>query len=102
MATKAGLSNERVSVIWPTISLAPHHPESFQISTGPHFVEKVRDVVGLYMSPPNNALVLSLNVESQCQALERSPPLLPCCQVVRLNAPAMIISATAPSSCLPP
>ena len=77
MATKAGLCNERVSVIWPTIGLAPHRPESFQLSTDPHVVEKVRDVVGLYMSTPNNALVLSLDEKSQCQALERSQTILP-------------------------
>lgn len=77
MAAKAGISNERVSVIWRTFGLAPHRSESFQLSTDPHFVEKVRDVVGLYMSPPNNALVLSLDEKSQCQALERSQPILP-------------------------
>lgn len=77
MAAKAGISNERVSVIWRTFGLAPHRSESFQLSTDPHFVEKVRDVVGLYMSPPQNALVLSLDEKSQCQALERSQPILP-------------------------
>lgn len=77
MAAKTGISNERVSVIWRTFGLAPHRTESFQLSTDPHFVEKVRDVVGLYMSPPHNALVLSLDEKSQCQALERSQPILP-------------------------
>lgn len=77
MAAKTGISNERVSVIWRTFGLAPHRSEHFQLSTDPHFVEKVRDVVGLYMSPPQNALVLSLDEKSQCQALERSQPILP-------------------------
>lgn len=77
MAARAGISNERVSVIWRTFGLAPHRSESFQLSTDPHFVEKVRDVVGLYMSPPSNALVLSLDEKSQCQALERAQPILP-------------------------
>lgn len=77
MAAKTGISNERVSVIWRTFGLAPHRAETFQLSTDPHFVEKVRDVVGLYMSPPQNALVLSLDEKSQCQALERSQPILP-------------------------
>lgn len=77
MAAKAGISNERVSVIWRTFGLAPHRSESFQLSTDPHFVEKVRDVVGLYMSTPNNALVLSMDEKNQCQALERSQPILP-------------------------
>ncbi|MFM2169587.1 MAG: hypothetical protein RIS79_3958 [Verrucomicrobiota bacterium] len=62
---------------WSTFGLAPHRSESVQLRTDPHFVEKVRDVVGLYMSPPNNALVLSLDEKSQCQALERSQPILP-------------------------
>lgn len=53
MAAKTGISNERVSVIWRTFGLAPHRAETFQLSTDPHFVEKVRDVVGLYMSPPH-------------------------------------------------
>lgn len=77
MAAKVGISNERISVIWRTFGLAPHRAETFQLSTDPHFIEKVRDVVGLYMSPPQNALVLSLDEKSQCQALERSQPILP-------------------------
>ena len=77
MAAKAGISNERVSVIWRTFGLSPHRAETFQLSTDPHFFEKVRDVVGLYMSPPQNALVLCLDEKSQCQALERSQPVLP-------------------------
>lgn len=77
MAQKVGISNERVSVIWRTFGLAPHRVETFPLSTDPHFIEKVRDVVGLYMSPPQNALVLSLDEKSQCQALERSQPILP-------------------------
>jgi transposase len=77
MAAKMGLSNERVSVIWRTFGLQPHRTESFQLSTDPYFVEKVRDVVGLYLSPPQNALVLCVDEKSQCQALERSQPILP-------------------------
>lgn len=77
MAQRVGISNERVSVIWRIFGLAPHRVETFQLSTDPHFFEKVRDVVGLYMSPPQNALVLSLDEKSQCQALERSQPILP-------------------------
>ena len=77
MAQRAGISNERVSVIWRTFGLQPHRSETFQLSTDPFFVEKVRDVVGLYTSPPANALVLSVDEKSQCQALERSQPILP-------------------------
>lgn len=77
MAARTGLSNERVSRIWRTFGLQPHRTESFQLSTDPLFVEKVRDVVGLYVSPPQNALVLCVDEKSQIQALERSQPILP-------------------------
>ena len=77
MAAKAGISNERVSIIWRAFGLAPHKSESFQLSSDPEFVDKVRDVVGLYMSPPANALVLCVDEKSQIQALERSQPILP-------------------------
>lgn len=77
MAAKAGISNERVARIWQSFGLKPHRVESFQLSTDPFFVEKVRDVVGLYMSPPESALVLCVDEKSQIQALERSQPVLP-------------------------
>lgn len=77
MATRCGLSNESISRIWRTFGLQPHRTELFQLSTDPLFVEKVRDVVGLYVSPPQNALVLCVDEKSQIQALERSQPVLP-------------------------
>jgi len=77
MAKRCGLSNERVHRIWKTFGLQPHRSETFQLSTDPLFVEKVRDVVGLYMSPPQNALVLCVDEKSQIQALERSQPIFP-------------------------
>ena len=77
MAARCGLSNERVARIWQAFGLQPHRVESFQLSTDPLFVEKVRDVVGLYLTPPQNALVLCVDEKSQIQALERSQPLLP-------------------------
>jgi len=77
MAEKSGISRESVSRIWKTFGLKPHRSESFQLSTDPFFFEKVRDVVGLYMSPPENAIVLSVDEKSQIQALERSQPVLP-------------------------
>jgi transposase len=77
MAARVGVSNERVSRIWRAFGLQPHRSETFQLSTDPFFVEKVRDVVGLYLSPPRNALVLCVDEKSQCQALERSQPILP-------------------------
>ena|SRR5579859_905582 len=77
MARRCGLSNESVYRIWKTFGLQPHRAETFQLSTDPQFVEKVRDVVGLYMCPPQNALVLCLDEKSQIQALERSQPIFP-------------------------
>lgn len=77
MAQRSGLSNERVHRIWKTFGLQPHRAETFQLSTDPAFVDKVRDVVGLYMSPPQNALVLCIDEKSQIQALERSQPIFP-------------------------
>jgi transposase len=77
MAERCGLSNERVHRIWKTFGLQPHRAETFQLSTDPAFVDKVRDVVGLYTSPPQNALVLCIDEKSQIQALERSQPIFP-------------------------
>jgi transposase len=77
MAKRCGLSNESIYRIWKTFGLQPHRAETFQLSTDPQFVEKVRDVVGLYASPPQNALVLCLDEKSQIQALERSQPIFP-------------------------
>lgn len=77
MAAKVGFSHERVARIWQAFGLRPHRSEAFQLSTDPFFVEKVRDVVGLYMSPPQNALVLCVDEKSQIQALERTQPILP-------------------------
>jgi transposase len=75
MAEKMGISRDSVSRIWRAFGLKPHRADTFQISTDPHYIEKVRDVVGLYMSPPENALVLCVDEKSQIQALERSQPI---------------------------
>jgi len=77
MARRCGLSHDTVARIWKTFGLQPHRSGSFRLSNDPYFVEKVRDVVGLYVSPPQNALVLCVDEKSQIQALERSQPLLP-------------------------
>lgn len=77
MAAKAGIGRESVGRIWRTFGVKPHIVGGFKLSTDPAFVEKVRDIVGLYLSPPANAIVLSVDEKSQCQALERSQPLLP-------------------------
>lgn len=77
MAKAHGVSHESVSRIWRAFGLKPHRTESFQLSNDPYYVEKVRDVVGLYMSPPENALVLCVDEKSQIQALQRSQPIMP-------------------------
>ena len=77
MAAKAGMSHTMVGRIWRTFGLKPHVTRSFKISPDPQLVAKVRDVVGLYMNPPNNAVVFSFDEKSQIQALERAQPILP-------------------------
>jgi len=77
MAKATGLSQSTISRIWRAFVLQPHRSETFKLSTDPLFVEKVRDVVGLYLNPPEKALVLAVDEKSQIQALERSQPLLP-------------------------
>lgn len=77
LADKLGLSKDAVARVWRAFGLRPHRSESFSLSTDPQFVEKVRDIVGLYMSPPTNAVVLCVDEKSQMQALNRKQPLLP-------------------------
>ena len=71
------LSHSTIGRIWRTFGLQPHRSESFRLSQDPQLVEKVRDVVGLYMNPPDNAVVLCVDEKSQIQALERAQPVLP-------------------------
>lgn len=77
MAAASGISRSSVNTIWRAFNLQPHRAETFKMSKDPNFVEKVRDVVGLYMSPPENAVVLCVDEKSQMQALDRTQPLLP-------------------------
>ena len=77
MAKECGVSKSTVNRIWRAFSLQPHRSETFKLSTDPLFIEKVRDVVGLYMNPPEHALVLCVDEKSQMQALNRTQPLLP-------------------------
>jgi transposase len=77
MARACGLSVSTVQRIWRAFGLQPHRLESFKLSTDPDFVAKVRDVVGLYVSPPAHAVVLCVDEKSQIQALDRSQPMLP-------------------------
>ena len=77
MAKATGVSTSTVHRIWRAFSLQPHRSETFKLSTDPLFVEKVRDIVGLYLDPPDRALVLCVDEKSQIQALDRTQPLLP-------------------------
>ncbi len=77
MAEVTGLSQSAISRIWRAFSLQPHRVETFKLSSDPFFVEKVRDIVGLYLNPPARALVLCVDEKSQVQALDRTRPILP-------------------------
>ncbi|AQY20284.1 hypothetical protein T261_01700 [Streptomyces lydicus] len=77
MAAATGMSQSAVSRIWRAFALAPHRTQTFKLSTDLLFIDKVRDVVGLYLDPPEKALVLCVDEKSQIQALDRSQPVLP-------------------------
>ena len=77
MAQATGMSQSAVSRIWRAFALKPHQLESFKLSTDPLFIEKVRDIVGLYLNPPEAAVVLCVDEKTQIQALERTAPILP-------------------------
>jgi transposase len=77
MAGETGLSQSSVSRIWRAFGLKPHVVETWKLSTDPEFIAKVRDVVGLYLNPPEHALVLAVDEKSQIQALDRTAPCLP-------------------------
>jgi transposase len=77
MAKASGVSTSSVQRIWRAFCLQPHRAETFKLSTDPQFVEKVRDIVGLYLDPPEKALVICVDEKSQIQALDRTQPLLP-------------------------
>ena len=95
MARSSGLSHTTVSRIWRAFALQPHRTETFKLSADPCFIEKVRDIVGLYLDPPDRALVWCVDKKSQIQALDRTRPLLPLRpgQVerrTRMAAPALV------------
>jgi len=77
LARASGMSRATISRIWRAFGLQPHRSETFQLSPDPLLVEKVRDMVGLYMNPPEHAVVLCVDEKSQIQALDRTQPLLP-------------------------
>jgi transposase len=77
LARQSGLSHSTVSRIWRAFGLQPHRSETFKLSKDPLFIEKVRDIVGLYLNPPDRAMVLCVDEKSQIQALDRTQPMLP-------------------------
>src|SRR5258708_3104844 len=77
MAKQAGLSQTAIVRIWGAFGLQPHRVEGFKFSKDPQFVEKVRDIVGLYLNPPDRAIILCVDEKSQVQALNRTEPILP-------------------------
>ena len=77
MARRSGLSRSTISRVWRAFALQPHRTETFKLSTDPLFIEKVRDIVGLYLNPPDRALVMCVDEKAQIQALDRTRPLLP-------------------------
>jgi transposase len=77
MANKLAVSQSTVSRVWRAFGLQPHRVETFKLSADPLFIEKVRDIVGLYLNPPINAVVLSVDEKTQIQALDRTQPMLP-------------------------
>src|SRR6058998_2015875 len=77
LAAAAGMSQSAVSRIWRAFGLKPHQTEAFKLSPDPQFIDKIRDIVGLYLNPPEAAVVLCVDEKSQIQALDRSAPVLP-------------------------
>jgi transposase len=77
LAQASGLSRMTISRIWHAFGLQPHRADTFKLSPDPQLIEKVRDIVGLYMNPPEHALVFCVDEKSQIQALDRTQPLLP-------------------------
>jgi len=92
MAQATGLSQSTISRVWRAFGLKPHRSDPFKLSNDPYFIEKVRDVVGLYLNPPEHAIVLCVDEKSQVQALDRTQP---------LSGGRMTMSGTARLRCSP-
>ena len=101
MARHSGISTSSVGRIWRAFGLQPHRVETFKLSTDPLFVDKVRDIVGLYLDPPDRALVLCVDEKSQIQALDRTQPLLPM-RPGQVERRSHDYEVTAPPRCSPP
>jgi hypothetical protein len=95
-----GMSQTAISRIWRAFALKPYQVETFKLSPDPQFIDKVRDIVGLYLNPPEAAVVLCVDEKSQIQALDRSAPVLPLLPGCRRGRP-MTTSATAPPTSTP-
>ena len=99
MARAVGHAPSTIHRIWQAFGLQPHRSETFKLSTDPQLIEKVRDIVGLYLNPPERALVLCADEKSQIQALDRTQPILPM-RPGQPNGARTITSGTAPPRCL--
>ena len=100
MAKEVGLTQTAVSRIWRAFGLKPHRQDTFKLSNDPLFVEKVHDVVGLYLNPPERAVVLCVDEKSQIQALDRTPRSCRC-SPASPSAPRTTTSAPAPQVSTP-
>ena len=98
MAAEVGLTQTAVPRIWRAFGLQPHRQETWKLSKDPLFIEKVRDVVGLYLDPPERAVVLCVDEKSQIQALDRTAPILPMLPGAPSARPTTT-SARAPPAC---
>jgi transposase len=101
LARALGLNQTAVSRIWRAFGLKPHLTEAFKLSTDPQFIDKVRDIVGLYLNPPQAALVLCVDEKTQVQALDRTAPVLSLLPGTP-SGPPMTTPAMAPPTCAPP
>jgi transposase len=101
MARQLGVSRMLVQRVWQRFDVQPHRVERFKLSNDPHFDEKVRDVVGLYLDPPDQALVLCVDEKSQIQALDHTRPILPLRPGLRNGRPTTT-RGMEPQRCLPP
>lgn len=86
IAAATGLSHTTIRRIWTAFGLQPHRSETFKLSTDPLFVDKVRDIVDLYMAPPNRVIVLCVDEKSQIQALDREQPMTPGIAELRVHS----------------
>jgi hypothetical protein len=98
MAAATGMTQTSISQIWRTFGLQPHRAESFKLSTDPLFIDKVKDIVGLYLDPPERAAVICVDEKSQIQALNRYQPILAMMPGTR-NGAATTMCATARPAC---